>query len=79
MAKSIIWRSETAKFEVLKETHQKAELQVTIHENTEKIETWYLELTLGDIRGLEDILSDIRFDIESDIRDAEAEKEVGNG
>lgn len=77
MAKSITWKGTTAKVEIQQGQNHEAYLQIMPDNNFDQLVA--VTLNLDDLKGIIDIMTDIRYDIESDIRDAEAEKEGANG
>lgn len=77
MAKSITWIGTTATAEIQQGQNHEAFLQIMPDNNFDQLVV--VTLNLDDLKGIIDIMTDIRYDIESDIRDAAAEKEVSNG
>lgn len=76
MAKSITWKGSSAKFEIQRIQDNEAALEITPEYN--QAELVGIKLSLDDLKGVIDIMNDIRYQLESE-REAAAEKEVSNG
>ena len=75
MAKSIVWRTETRKFEFRVISEGRIIMAISERDNESLMET-SVNLSVSDAKGIEDILGDLRFDAE---RELEKGKEVSNG
>lgn len=65
MAKSILWRSETRKFEFIRTQDHKLSISISGIEEAEP--SMSVTLTVEDLRGIVDIIDDHRRDIEWDL------------
>jgi hypothetical protein len=75
MAKSVVWRSETHKFEFEKTQAGKVLMSLTPKGLTGPLNT--VELTTDDMGGIADILMDYKYEIRRDLENKESE--VDNG
>jgi len=76
MAKSITWKGKSAKFEIQRIEDNEAVLEIVPDYNLAELVA--VNLSLDDLKGVIDIMNDIRYELESE-REAEAEKEADNG
>lgn len=76
MAKSILWKSESRKFEFTRTQDHRLSISISGNEDTEPS----MSVTLGveDLRGIVEIMDDHRRDIEWDL-DHLPKEEVANG
>lgn len=76
MGKSIVWRSKQAKFEFFIGSADQVSLEIMPEVDENPFEPVVITLGFDDIQGVEQILSDLRYDLE---RNQRTEKEVSDG
>lgn len=78
MSKSIIWRSKPAKFEFYVASDHQVRLELIPENEENPFEPVCITLDFEDLKGIEQILSDLRYDLERELRKRDLEKETSD-
>lgn len=76
MSKSIVWRSKPAKFEFFIASNNQVSLEMTPENEDNPFEPVCITLDFDDLKGIEQIVSDLRYDLERELRKTDSEKEA---